>query len=66
MTLDDIRAIPREYLLPSEVAAVLRCDPNGIRLWARVKPEALGFPVIVIGHRVRIPKQGFIDYMRGR
>ena len=63
MKLSDIEAIDREYLLPREVAAVLGCDPQGIRVWARQRPQELGFPVVVIGSRVRIPKQGFLTYM---
>ena len=66
MTLDDIRAIDREYLLPREVAAVLGTTDQGIRVWARQKPRDLGFPTVCIGHRVKIPKQPFIDFMLGR
>jgi hypothetical protein len=66
MTLDDIKAIPREYLIPREVAAVLGTDGQSIRVWARQCPEGLGFPTICIGNRVKIPKAGFIAYMEGR
>ena len=66
MTLDDIKAIPREYLIPREVAAVLGTDGQAIRVWARQCPEGLGFPVVCIGSRVKIPKAGFIAYMEGR
>lgn len=66
MTLADINAIDREYLLPREVAAVLGCDPQGIRVWAKQNPEGLGFPVVVIGKRVRIPKAAFVAYMTGQ
>lgn len=66
MTLDDIKAIPREYLIPREVAAVLGTDGQSIRVWARQCPEGLGFPTVCIGSRVKIPKAGFIAYMEGR
>lgn len=65
MTLSEIEAIQREYLLPREVAAVLGTTDQGIRTWARQRPEELGFPVICIGSRVKIPKEGFLNYMRG-
>ena len=65
MTLEEIRAIDREYLLPREVAAVLGTDPYSISVWAKQKPEALGFPVIRIGTRTKIPKRAFLKYMEG-
>ena len=66
MTLDDVKAIPREYLIPREVAAVLGTDGQSIRVWARQCPEGLGFPTVCVGNRVKIPKAGFIAYMEGR
>ena len=66
MTLEEIKAIDREYLLPREVGAVLGTDGQSIRVWARQRPEELGFPVIVVKSRVKIPKEGFINFMRGR
>lgn len=66
MTLNEIRELDREYLTPAEVASVLGCDPQGVRVWAREAPEALGFPVIVLPHRTKIPKEGFIRHMEGR
>lgn len=66
MTLDDVRKIDREYLLPSEVAAVIGCDPQAIRVWARQRPQELGFHVSVIGSRVKIPRLAFIRWMEGK
>lgn len=66
MTLQDLKAIDREYLIPREVAAVLGTDGQSIRVWARQCPEGLGFPTVCIGNRVKIPKAGFIAYMEGR
>ena len=65
MTLEEIRAIDREYLLPREVAAVLGTDPYSISVWAKQRPEELGFPVIRIGTRTKIPKRAFLKYMEG-
>lgn len=66
MTLEDIKAIDREFLTPAQVAAVLGCDPQGIRVWARQRPEALGFPVVALAHRTKIPRRAFIAFMEGR
>ena len=56
MTLKDIEAIPKEVLLPADVAPYLQCDPHYIRLQARANPQLLGFPVSVVGNRTKIPR----------
>lgn len=66
MTLSDVRAMDREYLIPREVAAVLGADPQFIRVAARQEPERLGFPVCIIGCRVKVPRRAFIAWMEGR
>lgn len=66
MTLAQIKAIDREYLLPREVAAVLGTTDQGIRVWARQCPEKLGFNVCVIGSRVKISKASFVAWCEGR
>ena len=66
MTLKEIEALEGEILLPAEIAPLLRVNPESIRLQARECPEKLGFPVVVIGNRVLIPKEGFLAHMRGR
>ena len=63
MTLDDLKAVDREYLLPREVAEIIGTDPHSVRVAARLEPERLGFPVCVIGSRVKIPKAGFLKFM---
>jgi len=66
MTLDDIRKIDREFLTPAQVAEVLGCDPQGIRVWARQRPDGLGFPVCIVGSRTKIPRIAFIRWMEGQ
>ena len=65
LTVAELKAIDREYLLPREVAEVIGTDPQSVRVWARQRPEGLGFPVCVIGSRVKIPKAGFLKWMEG-
>lgn len=62
-TLDTIRQMSRETLTPAIVAEVIGCDPQTIRLRARMAPELLGFPAIVMGSRVLIPREAFIRFM---
>ena len=62
-SIQDIIALDRDYLTPAEIAGVLGSDPQSIRVAARVDPQRLGFPVIVIGSRVKIPRAAFLRYM---
>lgn len=54
------------YMLASEAAKILRRDPQAIRSQAQKDPAKLGFPVCVIGRRVRIPREAFWAAMRGK
>lgn len=64
-TLQEIKECPKDILVPADVASVLGCDPYSINLQAKKDPSALGFPVVVIRSRVKIPKAGFIRFMEG-
>ena len=63
MTLEEIKRLDRETLTPAMVASVLNCDPNLIRVAARQNPALLGFPVVVVGHRTKIPRMAFLNFM---
>ena len=64
-TLKEIEALPDEILTCANVAKVLKAKPTDIHAQAMAEPERLGFPVIVHGTRVKIPKQAFLNFMRG-
>lgn len=64
MTLDDIESMDKQMLLATDIAPLLGCNAHCIRVQAQYHPEKLGFPVVVQGTRVRIPKCGFLRYMR--
>ena len=63
MTLEELRASDKVFLTPADVAPVLGCDPHSIRVAAHQRPELLGFPVIVIGSRVKIPRIPFLIFL---
>ena len=63
MTLDDLKRLDREFLTPAQVAEILNCSAHGVRVWARQRPDGLGFPVCIIGTRVKIPKRPFLRFM---
>lgn len=66
MTLDEIRSMTDAVITPAVASRVLGCDPAYIRVAAREDPGALGFPVILIGSRVKIPREAFVRFMEGR
>lgn len=64
-TLEDIAQLDTEYLVPSQVAAVLGCCQYTINVAAETPKgrEKLGFPVIKLGTRVKIPRRPFLAFM---
>lgn len=66
MTIEEIEGLEREYLVPAQIAPILGCDPQDIRVAARQAPERLGFPVTVIGTRTKIPRRSFLRWLVGR
>lgn len=64
-TLEEIEALPKETLTCSNVAKVLNANPYAIHQAAIERPELLGFPTIVAGRRVKIPKRAFVAFMKG-
>lgn len=63
MTLEEIKNSDKTVLTPGDVAPVLHCDPQWIRLAARERPDLLGFPVIVMRSRTKIPRIAFLESM---
>lgn len=56
MTIQELRSSEKVYVNAEDVAALLGCNPHYIRLQAHADKEKLGFPVIVTGRRVKIPR----------
>ena len=65
MTIEQIKQLPKEFLLPTDIAPLIGTDPHSIRVAAREHPERLGFPVSVIGNRTFIPRRAFIRWIYG-
>lgn len=63
MTLEEIKRSDKAFLLPTDVAPLLDCNPHSVRVAAREHPERLSFPVCVIGNRVKIPRLPFIQFV---
>lgn len=63
MEVEEIRNSNKIWLTPADVAPVLHCDPQCIRVQAQKDPSRLGYPVIVMGSRVRIPRIPFLKFL---
>ena len=66
MTIEDIKKMNKEVLTPGDIAPVLGCDPNLIRWQAKQDIKKLGFPASKMGSRIKIPKQGFINWWENK
>lgn len=59
-TIEDLVASDKQFFTAADVSGVLGADPNKIRETAKQHPELLGFPVVRIGNRVKIPRKPFL------
>ena len=66
ITLEDLKAMTKTMLTPAEAAQIIGCDPQLIRIAARQQPELLGFPVIAVGTRTKIPRLPFLQFVEGK
>ena len=65
MTLDDMRTCDKAMLTPDDVSEVLGCNGYAINLQCKEDPRKLGFPVCVLGTRVKIPRVAFLRWLDG-
>lgn len=65
-TLAEIEAMDREFLTPAIVGGCLGWDPYSINLQVKADASKLGFPAMMCGSRVLIPKEGFLNFCRGK
>lgn len=63
MTIQEMKASSQRWLTAEDVAGVLECYAGSIRKQAQADPSKLGFPVTVIGTRVKINRVGFLRFM---
>lgn len=62
MTITEMQDMTEDFLTVKQVATCLRCDPQLIRDQAERDIKFLGFPIAKIGHSIKIPRLGFIDW----
>lgn len=63
MTISEIIASEKLFLTPTDVSPVIGVDAQSIRDQAHKDPFMLGFPVVVVGTRTRIPRIPFLHYI---
>ena len=63
MTFKEIQESDKYFLTPEDVREVLGCMPYSINVQAKEDASKLGFPVSMIGSRVKIPREAFIHWM---
>jgi len=62
-TIEEVMAVNREWLSPRQASGVLNCNPYSINIHAKSDPKGLGFPIIKMGTRIKIPKKPFVDFL---
>ena len=65
LTLKEIEALDAEMLTCAQVGPIVGVSPYSLHGQAMEMPERLGFPVMVVGRQVRIPRRAFIRWMHG-
>lgn len=65
MTLQELAQDTRPVVFAADVSEILHLSPQSIRQAARTPQgrQKLGFPVIVCGNQVRIPRISFLQYI---
>ena len=66
MTITDIKSLTSITITPEQAASVIGCSAQNIRVAAAQRPELLGFPVIRVGTRTKIPRVPFIKFLEGK
>lgn len=64
LTMAEIESMTDEVLTCIQVSKVLKSEASALHKQAVTNPAMLGFPVIVYGTRVKIPRIPFIKFMR--
>lgn len=65
MTLKEIAQLEKDFLTPTQAAPILGTDPYWLSKMAEKEDtrRALGFPVVRMGSRTKIPRIPFLRYM---
>lgn len=63
MTISELELSDRIFVTARDVDDIIGCSAENIRSQAQDDPSKLGFPVVVIGNRLRIPRIPFLRFI---
>lgn len=63
MTIEELKHSTKVFVSPADIAPILRCDPQCLRHQAKIDPYMLGFPIVQVGTRIRIPRVPFLRFI---
>lgn len=64
MTISEMEGSNKEYLTLRDVSGVLRCNPDSLRRQARSDASKLGFQVIIVNSRIKVPRLPFLHFIK--
>ena len=63
MTLQELKDTKPLFVTADDLKEILEVNPANLRSQTQSDPQKLGFPVIVIGTRVKIPVKPFLRFL---
>lgn len=63
MTLEELKEKRPLFVTAEEISEILGCNAANIRSQAQSDQGKLGFPVMVVGTRVKIPVKPFLRFI---
>ena len=63
MTMNELINSDKTFVLATDIAPILGCTAQSIRVQARHDPSKLGFTTVVIGTRLLIPRKKFMEFL---
>ena len=63
VTIADIRKMDTDFITASVAGQAIGVDPQSLRVQAWTDAKKLGFPVIVVGKRMMIPRKPFLRFI---
>lgn len=63
MTIEEMKQSTKVFVSSADIAPILGCDPQCLRHQAKKDPYMLGFPIVQVGSRIRIPRVPFLRFI---
>ncbi len=63
MTLEELKEKRPLFVNANDLKDILEIDPANLRSQAQSDPQKIGFPIMVIGTRVKVPVKPFLKFL---